>query len=387
MPPTHLPIYVASLGPANLRLTGELADGWIGTSFFPETADVFLDPIREGAARAGRDIADLDLTVAVGVEFTDDVEAAGRRHAEGYAFTIGAMGSAGDELLQQRVRTAGLRRRHPRGPTTLARRRQGRRPSTSPHRDRARHQPHRHRRPRPRPPAPLPRRRHHHPARQPPRRPRRRPRPPARRPRTTARPRAPGQRRALDVGERVNQLVKRTTTREATRWRTDEAGPAVKRPPPRDGSSAGCRFGVHGVDRPTGCAELAGDVARSFADVVLQRRGAAATPRIATRRRWRRPRRRWRRRSGRRGSTHRARPRRVRSRRRCGATSARCSASRVGSTMVSPVMLRKRAAARPEAWGGRRGAPCRARWRGRGRRSRPRASAGCRRGGARGARR
>ncbi|HEX2382086.1 MAG TPA: LLM class flavin-dependent oxidoreductase [Acidimicrobiales bacterium] len=28
-PPTHLPIYVASLGPANLRLTGELADGWI----------------------------------------------------------------------------------------------------------------------------------------------------------------------------------------------------------------------------------------------------------------------------------------------------------------------------------------------------------------------
>jgi alkanesulfonate monooxygenase SsuD/methylene tetrahydromethanopterin reductase-like flavin-dependent oxidoreductase (luciferase family) len=29
MPPTHLPIYVASLGPANLRLTGELADGWI----------------------------------------------------------------------------------------------------------------------------------------------------------------------------------------------------------------------------------------------------------------------------------------------------------------------------------------------------------------------
>ena len=83
MPPTHLPIYVASLGPANLRLTGELADGWIGNSFFPETADVFLDPIREGAARAGRDIADLDLTVAVGVEFTDDVEAAGRRHADG----------------------------------------------------------------------------------------------------------------------------------------------------------------------------------------------------------------------------------------------------------------------------------------------------------------
>ena len=36
----------------------------------------------------------MELTVSVGLEFTDDVEAAGRRHAEGYAFTFGAMGSA-----------------------------------------------------------------------------------------------------------------------------------------------------------------------------------------------------------------------------------------------------------------------------------------------------
>jgi F420-dependent oxidoreductase-like protein len=94
LPPAHIPVHVAALGPANLRLTGELADGWIGNSFFPETAAVFLDPIREGAAAAGRDVQEIELTVAVGVEFTDDVEAAGRRHAEGYAFTFGAMGSA-----------------------------------------------------------------------------------------------------------------------------------------------------------------------------------------------------------------------------------------------------------------------------------------------------
>jgi F420-dependent oxidoreductase-like protein len=93
LPPARIPIYVAALGPANLRLTGELADGWIGTAFLPETAEVFLDPIREGAATAGRTLADLDLTVAVAVEFTDDVEGAARRHAGGYAFTIGAMGS------------------------------------------------------------------------------------------------------------------------------------------------------------------------------------------------------------------------------------------------------------------------------------------------------
>ena len=89
-----LPIYVASLGPNNLRLTGELTDGWLGTTFLCAAADVFLDPIREGAESVGRTLADVDLTVSVTCEITDDVAEAGRRHAGGYAFTIGAMGSA-----------------------------------------------------------------------------------------------------------------------------------------------------------------------------------------------------------------------------------------------------------------------------------------------------
>jgi F420-dependent oxidoreductase-like protein len=91
--PIHVPVYVASLGPRNLMLTGEIADGWIGNSFLPESAHVFVEPIRRGAEAAGRSFSDLDLTVAVGVEFTDDVEPAGLRHARGYAFTFGAMGS------------------------------------------------------------------------------------------------------------------------------------------------------------------------------------------------------------------------------------------------------------------------------------------------------
>lgn len=91
--PLAVPVYVASLGPANLALTGELADGWIGNSFFPEHADVYFDPLADAAEAAGRSLSDLDLVVAASVEFTDDVEAAGRRHADGYAFTFGAMGS------------------------------------------------------------------------------------------------------------------------------------------------------------------------------------------------------------------------------------------------------------------------------------------------------
>ncbi len=49
--------------------------------------------LRAGATRANRSVSDLDLLIPVGVEFTDDVDEAAKRHARGYAFTIGAMGS------------------------------------------------------------------------------------------------------------------------------------------------------------------------------------------------------------------------------------------------------------------------------------------------------
>ncbi len=88
-----LPIYIASLGPRNLRLTGELADGWIGTSFIPETADQFLDPIREGAEAAGRSLDDIDIGVGGSVVFTDDVEEAAQEFRSAVAFQLGAMGS------------------------------------------------------------------------------------------------------------------------------------------------------------------------------------------------------------------------------------------------------------------------------------------------------
>jgi F420-dependent oxidoreductase-like protein len=96
--PRHVPVYVAAMGPQNLRLTGEMADGWLGNAFIPEAAEVFLGPLREGAGRAGRTLADVDLVAPVAVEIHDDeasADAAARRHADGYAFTIGAMGAGG----------------------------------------------------------------------------------------------------------------------------------------------------------------------------------------------------------------------------------------------------------------------------------------------------
>ncbi len=91
--PVHIPIYIAALGPRNLELTGELAEGWIGGSFIPETAEVFTERLKAGAERAGRTLADLDIQIPVSMEITDDVDEAGKRHARGYGFTFGAMGS------------------------------------------------------------------------------------------------------------------------------------------------------------------------------------------------------------------------------------------------------------------------------------------------------
>ena len=99
--PTSVPIYIASMGVKNLELTGELADGWLGNCFMPETADAFLEPLRAGAVRAGRSLSELDLVIPVSVELTDDEESAARRHARGYAFTIGAMGTPGKNFYNE----------------------------------------------------------------------------------------------------------------------------------------------------------------------------------------------------------------------------------------------------------------------------------------------
>jgi F420-dependent oxidoreductase-like protein len=102
--PDHVPVYVAAMGPRNLELTGETADGWLGNAFIPEAAEVFLGPLRDGARRAGRSLDQLDLVAPVAVEFHDDeasAAAAARRHADGYAFTIGAMGVGGQNFYSQ----------------------------------------------------------------------------------------------------------------------------------------------------------------------------------------------------------------------------------------------------------------------------------------------
>ncbi|MCB0977480.1 MAG: LLM class flavin-dependent oxidoreductase [Acidimicrobiales bacterium] len=92
-PRPDLPLYLATLGPRMLELTGEVADGWLGTSFIPEAADVVIPHIRAGAERAGRSLSDLDLQINATIEIDDDVDAVVARYKPMAAFTLGAMGS------------------------------------------------------------------------------------------------------------------------------------------------------------------------------------------------------------------------------------------------------------------------------------------------------
>ncbi|MFJ8630732.1 LLM class flavin-dependent oxidoreductase [Streptomyces sp. NPDC093568] len=93
-----VPVHLAALSPAMLKLTGEVADGWLGTSFVPEgSADAYFAHLDEGLARGGRSRADLDICQGAEVAFAADEEAlramvAGRKKE--LAFSLGGMGSA-----------------------------------------------------------------------------------------------------------------------------------------------------------------------------------------------------------------------------------------------------------------------------------------------------
>lgn len=97
--PEHpIPIYLATLSPAMLRLTGRVADGWLGTSFVPEGADdAYFCHLDDGLAEAGRSRADIDICQGAEVAFAADEDelrdmVAGRKNE--LAFSLGGMGSS-----------------------------------------------------------------------------------------------------------------------------------------------------------------------------------------------------------------------------------------------------------------------------------------------------
>jgi len=107
-PGRKIPVYLAALAPRGLELTGARADGWLASTFIPEAASAFIEPIRRGAEQAGRDLADLDLQAGGAVKFGTDIGPLLGEVKRSLAFRLGAMGSRAHNFYNLACQRAGF---------------------------------------------------------------------------------------------------------------------------------------------------------------------------------------------------------------------------------------------------------------------------------------
>ena len=115
---TEIPVYLAAVGPRNLELTGQLADGWLAIFFSPEHADVSLQPLRAGRAAEGRDTSSraagddvmtgFDVVPTVPVVIGDDVERCADVLRSYTALYVGGMGSRDQNFYNALARRMGF---------------------------------------------------------------------------------------------------------------------------------------------------------------------------------------------------------------------------------------------------------------------------------------
>jgi F420-dependent oxidoreductase-like protein len=96
-----VPIYLAAVGPRNLELAGEIADGWLAIFFSPEFAGELLASVSAGRAKAGKDMSDFDVCASAGIVFGDDPVACAEPLRANAALYIGGMGSREQNFYNQ----------------------------------------------------------------------------------------------------------------------------------------------------------------------------------------------------------------------------------------------------------------------------------------------
>jgi F420-dependent oxidoreductase-like protein len=91
----QLPIYLATMGPINIRNTAELADGWLPIWFSPQRMHMFRPAIEEGFRRAGngKGYANFDIIAGCNVTIGDDVKAILATQKPNVALYVGGMGA------------------------------------------------------------------------------------------------------------------------------------------------------------------------------------------------------------------------------------------------------------------------------------------------------
>jgi F420-dependent oxidoreductase-like protein len=93
----QIPIYLAAIGPKNVALAAEVADGWLPVFFSPRRLNVFRPSLDAGFARRkdGKTLADFDIAPTVSVIVGDDVNACRMQIKPHLALYIGGMGARG----------------------------------------------------------------------------------------------------------------------------------------------------------------------------------------------------------------------------------------------------------------------------------------------------
>ncbi|HIG39277.1 MAG: LLM class F420-dependent oxidoreductase [bacterium] len=87
-----IPVWLGTGMESTVRLTAEIADGWLPLGFVPESKEVYEPWINEGLARAGKSNDQFERQVGTRVEVTDDIQAALDRQKPGIALYVGGMG-------------------------------------------------------------------------------------------------------------------------------------------------------------------------------------------------------------------------------------------------------------------------------------------------------
>ncbi|MBA2529518.1 MAG: LLM class F420-dependent oxidoreductase [Euzebyales bacterium] len=104
----RIPVYLAATGPRNVRLAGEIADGWLPIFYSPEREDAMCEHLDAGLAAAGRDPGGIDIAASVMVAAGDDLAACRDRLRPSFALYIGGMGAPGRNFYFDLVRRYGF---------------------------------------------------------------------------------------------------------------------------------------------------------------------------------------------------------------------------------------------------------------------------------------
>ncbi len=108
-PRADVPIYLAAIGPKNVALAAEIADGWLPMFFSPERFGSTHGPmLDEGFARRGGRPEGWDLAAHVPVVVADDVQAARDFLKPLLALYVGGMGSKGSNFYNRLAQRYGF---------------------------------------------------------------------------------------------------------------------------------------------------------------------------------------------------------------------------------------------------------------------------------------